>query len=306
MSEPKRNVAASVRARLLNRSRADGADFQFLLQRYASERFLYRLGLSSHRDDFVLKGATLFPLWGGTLYRATRDMDFTAYGDSAVERVRAALVQVGSIAVDDGIAFDMAATALEPILADMEYDGLRARFPATLDGARIPMQIDIGFGDAIHPGAQDVEYPPLLDGPAPSIRAYPVESVVAEKLHAIYHHGETNSRLKDFYDLYVLAQSLSFEGERLAGAIEATFRRRRTRITSDLPTGLTPRFFANVQRAQQWRAFRTRNSLPGAPEDFSAVGEQLRTFLLRVWTALAGSSQFAGDWGPSTGWKSDT
>ena len=298
------NMAASVRARLLNRSRATGDDFQFLLQRYAGERFLYRLGMSAHRERFVLKGAMLFPLWGGTMYRATRDLDFTAYGNSALEAVRANVLDICSTPVeDDGLTFDTSAIAIESILEDHEYDGLRARFPASLGQARIHMQIDVGFGDAIHPEAIEVEYPTLLDGSAPRIRAYPNETVVAEKLHAMQRHGEANSRLKDFYDLYVLSSQFPFNGESLTRAIQATFERRRTVIVRGLPAGLGPRFFSDSKRSALWRAYRDRNTLLGAPEDFDAVGQQARSFLVPVWTALAGETAFAGFWTPGKGWE---
>lgn len=302
-----KNVAASVHARLLNRSRQTGEDFQFLLQRYAAERFLYRLGQSAHRDCYVLKGAMLFALWGGSLYRATRDLDFTGYGSSEAEIVLAAIREICGVPVeDDGLVFDTSTLAAEPIRDDAEYDGLRVRFQATLSNARIPMRIDVGFGNTIEPPANDVDYPTLLDAPAPSIRAYPPEAVIAEKLHALVVIGERNSRLKDFYDLHVLAQQFPFDGERLARAIAATFERRRTGIEAALPAALTPRFFADGARAEQWRAYLTRNGLPGAPADFTAVGELLQTFLGPVWNALAANRVFVDTWQAAGPWLSAT
>lgn len=221
---PPRNIAASVSARLLNLSRESGEDFQFLLLRYAAERFLYRLGESGHRDRYALKGAMLFALWGGSIYRPTRDLDFTGYGSNETEDVLASLREVCTVAVaDDGLAFDAGRLTAEPIRDDAEYNGLRVRFQATLGDARIPMRIDIGFGNVIEPAATEVDYPTLLDGPAPRILAYPHEAVVAEKLHAMVVLGERNSRYKDFYDLHVLARQFPFDGERLARAIAATF-----------------------------------------------------------------------------------
>jgi len=223
------NVAASVRDRLLVRSRETGEDFQFLLQRYAAERFLYRLGLSQQRSQYVLKGAMLFALWGGPVYRPTHDLDFTGYGSSKAEDVLAAFREICAIEVaDGGLIFETGATKAQPIRDETEYHGLRVTFQARLATARIPMQIDVGFGNAIEPPAGDVRYPTLLDAPAPDIRAYPQEAVVAEKLHAIVTLGERTSRMKDFYDLHALAMQFSFEGEKLARAISATFARRRT------------------------------------------------------------------------------
>ena len=304
---PPRNVAASVHTRLLNRSRETGEDFNFLLQRYAAERFLYRLGKSAHRDFYVLKGAMLYALWGGSIYRPTRDLDFTGYGSDATEDVLAALRDICTVAVaDDGLAFDAGTLTAEPIRDDAEYNGLRIRFQATLGNARIPMQVDIGFGNAIDPPATEIDYPTLLNAPAPRIRAYPHEAVIAEKLHAMVVLGEINSRYKDFYDLHVLARQFPFDGERLARAIAATFDRRRTPIDTALPTALAPRFYADGARAEQWRAYLTRNSLPGAPADFAAVGELLQTFLGPIWITLATGRSFSDTWPPTGPWTTAT
>ncbi len=304
---PPRNVAASVRAQLLHLSRERGEDFQFLLQRFAAERFLCRLGVSAYRDRYVLKGAMLFALWGGSIYRPTRDLDFTGYGSNEADAVLVALREVCAVEVlDDGIVFDLATLAAEPIRDDAEYNGLRIRFQATLDGARIPMQIDVGFGNAIEPPATEADYPTLLDAAAPRIRAYPHEAVVAEKLHAMVVLGERNTRYKDFYDLNVLARQFPFDGERLARAIAATFERRRTTIDPALPAALAPRFYNDDARAAQWRAYLTRNALPGAPADFAAAGELLQSFLVPPWRALGDGRAFSGTWPPAGPWASPT
>jgi len=301
---PVRNVGASVRARLLERSRESGEDFQFLLHRYAAERFLYRLGESVHRNSYVLKGAMLFALWDSSIYRATRDLDFTGYGSNEAEDVLAALREVCTATVaDDGLIFDSSTLTAEPIRDDAEYDGLRIRFQATLDGARIPMQIDVGFGNAIEPAAVEADYPTLLASPVPRIRAYPREAVVAEKLHAMVVLGERNSRYKDFYDLYVLARQFPFDGARLTRAIAATFERRRTAVDRALPAALAPRFYADGVRATQWRAYLTRNSLPRASPDWASVGEFLQAFLGQPWQALANGQQFSETWRPMGPWN---
>jgi type I restriction enzyme, S subunit len=303
-SQPPKNIAASVHQRLLNRSRASGEDFQFLLQRYAAERFLYRLGQSTQRARYVLKGAMLFALWGGSSYRPTRDLDFTGYGSNKPDDVLAAMREICAFAApDDGLAFDTTPLSAEPIRDDAEYHGLRVKFQATLGSARIPMQIDIGFGNAIEPPARETDYPTLFDAPAPRILAYPHEAVVAEKLHAMVMLGERNSRYKDFYDLHVLARQFPFDGDRLALAVAATFARRQTRIDAALPAALTPRFFAADARAVQWRAYLTRNALPGAPADFAAVGELLQSFLGPIWRALAADRSFADPWPAGGPWS---
>ena len=181
-------------------------------------------GESPHRERLVLKGAMLLALWGEAIYRPTRDLDFTGYGSSLPNDVRSAICDVCAVPVaDDGIVFNSEALTIDPIRGQDEYDGLRAGFGATLDGARIRMRVDIGFGNAIQPPSIDAHYPVLLDAPRPRIRVYPREAVVAEKLHAMVDYGERNSRFKDFYDLHALAQHFEFDGERLVHAIGATF-----------------------------------------------------------------------------------
>jgi predicted nucleotidyltransferase component of viral defense system len=259
MSRSPRNLAASIHRRLLDGTRVRGEDAQFILQRYAAERFLYRLGHSPHREQFVLKGAALFALWGGSVYRPTRDLDFTAYGSADTEAVLRRFREICTLDVgDDGMRFDAMTLAAKPIRDETEYGGLRVVFEARLGTAQVRMQVDVGFGNAIEPAATEADYPTLLDAPAPRIRAYPQEAVIAEKLHAAVVLGERNSRLKDFYDLYVLAQQFTFDGERLARAIAATFERRRTLIEAALPAALAPRFYADAARAEQWRAYMTR------------------------------------------------
>ncbi|MFI5338605.1 MAG: nucleotidyl transferase AbiEii/AbiGii toxin family protein [Candidatus Methylomirabilales bacterium] len=303
MSASGRDRTESIRHRLRNRIRERGEDVQFALQRYAQERFLYRLGESPSRERFILKGAMLFALWGGPVYRPTRDLDLTGHGSSDAEEVLAALRQICEMpCATDGLLFDPATLTAEPIRDEEEYHGLRIRLQATLGESRIPMQIDIGFGNAIEPPAVDVQYPTLLNDLPPRIRAYPQEAVIAEKLHAMVLLGERTSRFKDFYDLYVLARQFPFEGPRLARAIAATFERRRTTIDAVQPAALAPRFFADPTRAAQWRTYLDRNRLPGAPADFDAVGEVLRTFLGPPWNTLADDQVFEPSWQPGGPW----
>ncbi len=295
--------AESIRHRLRNRLRERGDDVQLGLQRYARERFLYRLGESKHRSDFVLKGATLFALWGGGVYRATRDLDFTGYGSPDQADVLAALREICEFpSPGDAVVFDPGTLSASVIRDEGEYGGLRVRFEGQLGASRIPMQIDIGFGDAIQPGADDVVFPTLLDDPAPRIRAYPPEAVIAEKLHAMVVLGERNSRFKDFYDVSVLASRFPFDGGRVAGAVAATFDRRHTVIDANLPAVLGPRFFTEPVKAGQWRTYLERNALPGASPDFAVVGEQIQAFLGPVWTAIADGRPFSDIWSSAGPW----
>ena len=301
---PLRNVGASVRARLLERSRETGDDFQLLLQRYGAERFLHRLGESPYRERFVLKGAMLLPLWGDAIYRPTRDLDLAGYGSSSPDDIRSAFHDICAVPVaDDGLVFDVEALRVEPIRGQDEYDALRIGFKAILDGARVPMQIDIGFGDAVQPPPIDAHYPVLLDAPRPRIRVYPREAVVAEKLHAMVAHGERNSRYKDFYDLHVLAQHFDFAGEHLVRAIGATFEQRRTPISKVLPVALTPPFYADAGHAERWVRYRSRNDLRAAPPDFGTVGDRVRSFLVEPWEALARGAEFTGTWPAGGPWR---
>lgn len=298
------NVAASVRQRLLNRSRETGEVFDFLLQRYAAERFLYRLGESPYRERYVLKGAMLFPLWGGSLYRPTHDLDFTGYGSSEIGDVVEVFRQLCTLDVEnDGVVFHADTLTADPIREDTEYHGLRLKFVATLDSARVSMQIDVGFGNAIKPGAERVDYPTLLEAPAPKICAYPPEAVVAEKLHAMVVLGERNSRFRDFYDLFILCSEFAFLGEPLSFAISATFERRQTEITSNIPSSLTARFYAEPSRAERWRAYAASRNLPGLPADFGRIGDRLVAFLLTPWQLLASRELFTAEWQPGGPWQ---
>jgi predicted nucleotidyltransferase component of viral defense system len=239
------NIGASVRARLLGLARHRGDDFQLLLTRYANERLLYRLGKSHHGSRFVLKGAALFTLWTGKPHRATRDVDLLGFGDPSVPHVRSVLTEVLSLDVgDDGVAFDVGSLEVGPIREEQEYGGVRAIVVARLASARVRLQIDIGFGDAITPAAVEVEFPTLLDFPPPRLRAYPPATVVAEKLEAMVQLGIANSRMKDFYDIVVLSRMFEFDGQLLVQAIRATFERRKT-PPSD---GTSSRAHARVRR----------------------------------------------------------
>lgn len=293
----------SIRQRINNRLRKDQEDVQFGLQRYAIERFLYRLGASAHRERFVLKGGSLLALWGADVYRPTRDMDFTGFGSTDEEDIvrafRDVCLQPGEPAE---LRFDAASLRAKQIRVDSEYKGLRLQFRARLGNSAIPMQIDVGFADAIQPPAEDAEFPTLLDDPPPRIRVYPREAVIAEKLHALVTLGEVNSRLKDFHDISALAGQFHFDGPKLGSAIEATFRRRSTRMETARPAALAPEFYLDPARSRQWRAFLDRNGLASAPIEFRVVGEVIIEFLLPVLSALSVGRPVPNAWRPGGPW----
>ena len=284
-------------------SRQTGESFQLVLERYAAERFLYRLGESEYRDDFVLKGATLFKLWGGGTYRPTRDMDFTGYGNPLKEHVSQALQEICAIPEEDGISFDTTGIRLESIREDAAYKSFRARFEARLAGAKISMQIDIGFGNAIYPASIDSRYPTMLDHPPPRIMVYPREAFVAEKLHAMVVLGNRNSRYKDFYDIYTITSHFAFQGRSLQQAVVRTFNLRSTAISQERPVVLTPQFYADANRAEKWRSYIRRNQLEGAPSDFELVGERLTAFLIDIWRSIAREIQFNAMWPKGGPWR---
>ena len=296
MARELRNIGASVRARLLQRARAEKADYQILLTRYALERLLYRLSVSDQREQFVLKGAMLFAVWQDDPFRPTRDLDLLGHGEPDPATIAASIRSICSVEVpDDGIVFDVAGIEAAPIRGEDEYPGVRVRTGATIAGARLPIQIDVGFGDVITPEAIEIEYPALLDAPAPILRAYPPETVVAEKTEAIVSLGIANSRMKDFYDLWMIAQTFTFEGDNLAEAIRRTFEQRRTPLPEHIPVGLSDQFAQ--EREAQWRAFLARDRLEVAPVSFVQVVNDLRAFLQPMLTRAEVAS-----WPPGGPW----
>ena len=281
MARELRNIGASVRARLLARARAEQTDFQILLTRYALERFLYRLSVSEQRERFILKGAMLFAIWRDDPFRPTRDLDLLGQGDPDPATIAASIRSICTVEVpDDGVVFDVAGVEAAPIRDEDEYPGVRVRTGASIAGARLPIQIDVGFGDVITPEAIEIEYPTLLDTPAPILRAYPPETVIAEKTEAIVSLGIANSRMKDFYDLWMIAQTFAFEGDNLAEAIRRTFEQRQTPLPKQVPVGLSDSFA--LEREIQWRAFLARDRLEVAPASFAQVIDDLRAFLQPV------------------------
>jgi predicted nucleotidyltransferase component of viral defense system len=283
MPEKPRNVGASVRQRLLNLARANRQPMELLLTRYALERLLHRLSLSAHRDRFVLKGALLLTTWFDEPHRATRDLDLLGYGDPSDEALLAVFREVMSINVDDGVSFDIDLLQVQPIREELEYGGSRLRTTAALAGARIPIVVDIGFGDAIEPGAEDIDLPVLLDMPLPRLRAYPQETVIAEKLHAMVVLGLANSRMKDYYDVWMLQRGFEINEGRLQRAIEATFARRRTSVPATTPEGLSDTFANDPGKQAQWDAF-VRNLSVRVPS-LGEVVMDLRAWLGTVFKA---------------------
>lgn len=255
-----RNIAASVRQRLLNRAKERGEEFHQVLMRFALERLLYRLAQSPHQERFVLKGALLFRLWFDLEHRPTRDADFLGFGDAEPAQCAAVFRDIVAVEVEeDGLLFEPGSVQAEAIRKEAGYPGVRVTLRASLDGARIPVQCDVGFGDAVTPAPLRQAYPTLLEMPAPVLAVYPPETVIAEKLEAIVKLAGFNSRLKDFFDLWILLRYEAVNRDQLPTAVRTTFARRRTPVPTALPVGLTPEFA--VEKQSQWQGFLKRNDL---------------------------------------------
>lgn len=300
-----RNFAASVHDRLLALARERGTDFNLMLQRYAAERFLYRLGLSSEVDRFVLKGAALFLVWAGTQFRASGDVDFLAIAPADHTTLRHSLEAICAVTYEeDGLLFDPASIQIADIREDQEYGGVRVKLRGRLGNAVLPLQVDIGFGDVITPERQEADYPTLLRHPAPRLWTYPRETAVAEKFETMVHRGPTNSRMRDFWDVAALAQHFDFDGETLANAIMETFRRRGTPAGGDPPDALRPAFYENGDRIAQWEAFqRSAGAVVDAPTRFAAAGEIVRAFLGPVRESLIRDDPFTQVWRAGGPWR---
>jgi predicted nucleotidyltransferase component of viral defense system len=295
-------MGASAFGRLKLHARVPGQDFNLTLTRYGCERLLYRLSRSPHRDAFMLKGATLFAVWEEAPHRPTRDVDLLGFGEDSAERLRDVFADVCRQEVeDDGVVFDPDSISVVDIREGQAYQGKRLTVRGTLGTAKLNVQVDVGFGDAVAGRIDEIVLPTLLGFPAPRLRAYPVEVVVAEKLHAMAQHGMLNSRMKDIFDVQALAERLEFHGPRLCEAVRATFERRGLAIGEDLPPALTPAFADDDLMRLRWDAFLSRNRLDGS-DLTSAVGEA-RRFLAEPWTALARGAPFDRRWPAGGPWS---
>lgn len=297
-----KNQAASVHQRLLDLAKVSGRPFSELLQYYAIERLLYRLSISKYRSQFVLKGALTLMVWQAPVTRPTRDIDLLGRISNDLEAVRAIVAEICRQEVDDdGLAFDASKVVSERITEDAKYEGVRARFQGQLGNARIPMQIDIGFGDIITPAAVSVSYPALLGHSVAELMAYNRETTIAEKLEAMVTLGQLNSRMKDFFDIWVLASNFTFDGRVLSSAISQTFSHRETRIES-VPICFTGSFAADPMKVSQWNAFTRTAKLRGAPA-FADVISASRAFLQPPLTAIESRNEFPAVWQAPGPWR---
>lgn len=273
-----RGRAASIHTRLLALARQRGEEFNRVLNRYTAERWLYRLSSTRGRDRLWLKGALLFDLWFDGPQRPTRDVDLL--GVMGVEEELIDLVREAcAVEADDGMEFDAETVRAREVREHANYGGVRVKLMGRLGNARCPLQIDVGFGDVVTPGPSEATYPTLLEGlPAPLLKVYPRATVIAEKVEAIVTLGMANSRMKDYYDLALLAREGAVDPSLLAEAIRSTFNRRGTALPDEVPPGLSASFSADALTRDRWRTFLAKNGL--AADDLEPVVDRIREFVV--------------------------
>jgi len=286
MSNPNpKNIAASVEARLKNITAERKIDYRFILIRYATERFFYRLSVSEYASQFVLKGGNLFVIWQkGFDYRPTIDSDMICFGDATPEHLHEVFSNAcrNENVPDDGMVFDLDSIEISSIREETEYGGIRILMLAYLGRARVTLQFDIGVGDAITPPPELTDFPVLLNGPVPRLKVYPMATAIAEKAEVMVTRGIINSRLKDFYDLWLLSELFDHDYSTLCQAVRNTFDRRKVAMPVEMPGAWTPDFAANPLKATQWAAFLRKNKTVTAPADFAVVASRIAKFLVPV------------------------
>ena len=291
------NLSASILARLLTLAKQRGDDYNLLLNRFGMERLLTRISISPHAERFLLKGALLFALWYDNPHRPTRDADLLGFGPDDEANLIATFREIAAMDLGDGIVFDPDSVKADAIREDNTYGGTRITLMARIGSARCALQIDVGFGDAVTPGPQTVAYPTLLgDFPAPTLRVYPVYTVIAEKYQAMVMLGQANSRMKDFFDLAVIARRTELDGATLAAAIAATFARRQTALPIERPLALTKQFSADTAKLRQWQAFLNKNRIEAA-----SLGDTVALLDDMLWPpteVAAAGSQATATWRP--------
>jgi len=303
MTKGKKNIAASVHQLLLNEAKKTSRTFNEVLQHYAIERFIYRLSKSHHSKRFVLKGALMFYVWCGPASRPTMDLDLLGKIDNNIESIIAVIKDAMEVDVEpDGILFNPETITATRITEDVEYEGVRVRLQGNLGNARVSLQIDIGFGDVIVPGPSKVKYPVLLDFPSPELYGYSMESVIAEKFEAMTKRGILNSRMKDFYDIWMLSRMFNFKGTVLADAIRMTFQNRNT-VLSINQAVFDPEFINDPTKNTQWQAFIRKSKIKEALNSFHEVSKEIQIFIKPIIDSLIEGKAFQGTWDAPGPWQ---
>ena len=297
-----KNLAVSTRQKLLNKARKDQRPFAELLQYFAMERFLYRLSQSKYKGKFILKGALALLTWNAPTERPTKDIDLLGEFDNDVEVITQVITEICNqeIDTDDGLVFDTKKVTGIKIKEDADYQGVRVRFLSFLDTAKVTMQIDIGFGDSVYPKPERNIYPTLLDLPAPKLLTYSKETTVAEKLEAMVKLGELNSRMKDFYDIWLLSRQFQFKGLDLQKTITGTFSKRGTKLPAKIEA-FTESFIKT--KDTQWKAFINNIGSDAIPDSFKEVTNQVKTFIQPVIESTVKDGDYNKNWLPESGWS---
>jgi len=299
-----KNIEASVRNQLQNKAKERSRPFAEVLQYYGMERFLYRFSQSEYTDRFILKGALMFTAWEVPERRTTLDIDFLARFNNQITAIEKVIKDVCHVSVvADGLIFDPATVIGQKIKEDADYEGVRVKFYGFLERSRIPMQIDVGFGDIIYPTPRMIDFPVILDFPQPHLRGYTVESVVSEKFEAMVKLGLLNSRMKDFYDLWLMTQRFDFKGSNLTGALKKTFNHRKTPLPEKKPLFAEEIYDGNSDRQMLWKAFLTKGQIKRVPEKLNTAAKVIEKFLIKSLEAIAKGEKFDKVWKAPGPWR---
>lgn len=298
------NLQASVRARLQNNAKEANRPFNEVMQYYGMERFLYRFSKSEYANKFILKGALLFTVWRIPERHTTRDIDFLARFDNQVENIETVVRSVCDLVVEpDGLIFDAKTVQGRKIKEDADYEGVRVKFIGFLDRSRIPIQIDVGFGDIVYPKTMVIDYPVILDFPKSRLKGYPIESVVSEKFEAMVKLGLLNSRMKDFFDIWLMMHQFDFNGVNLAGALKKTFNHRKTDLPKEHPLFAEEIYDEKSDRQTLWKTFLRKGDVKYAPDKLATVAKEIENFLIEPVGALNKGIKFSKKWKAQGQWK---
>lgn len=298
------NIQASIRARLQNKAKETNRPFAEVLQYYGMERFLYRFGRSKYADKFILKGALLFTVWQIPERRTTLDIDFLARYDNQVASIEAVIRDVCDVSVEpDGLIFEAKTIQGRKIKEDADYEGVRVKFKGFLERAHIPMQIDVGFGDVVYPKTKVIDYPVILDFPRPQLKGYPAESVISEKFEAMIKLGLLNSRMKDFYDSWLMIRQFNFNGLDLAETLKRTFEHRKTDLPAGKPLFAEEIYDEKSDRQTLWKAFLRKGNIKHAPETLAITAKEIEDFLIEPLDAIHKGKEFVSEWKAPGPWK---
>jgi len=293
-----KNIAASIRQRLLNKAKENSRPFNEILQYYGLERFLYRLSASKYADKFILKGALLFTVWQQSEFRSTVDIDLLGTTSNEPEAITKVFRDICKAKVeDDGLQFDDSSITAEQITVDADYQGVRVQLYGYLGTAKIRVQVDIGFSDVITPGPEIYDYPTILDLPEPKLNCYNKETMIAEKLQAMVKLDILNSRMKDIYDIWVLSRQFEFKSTSLKNSIVNTFKRRETEVTENITT-FTERYYQNDEKLKQWQGFLRKSKVSDVSQDLSEITGDIKTFIAPVLASIVRKKEFKKTWKP--------